>query len=464
MTTPTSAFETDFYQLTMSYAYLLTGKAYEVTGFECFYRHTKKEVSGDMNYVIFNSEKQVRSFMAKIEKEFKSKFFFDTFWEKIEPKLFFLSDEQKAENYNKAQTAFEFMQTKTFEYSVIPNGSKIYPKVPAFQFKGPKLIGQMIETPITNIINGEAGFETIFQRTAFADFERDSFEFIKLVMNNEIPEFYLNELKDKAKEYRNATNKIILEAGFRRAPSFEIAKAASLIAIEAGWNGTSNTALVGKIPLSMINGTMAHAFIMSFKTEVEAFKAWDSIFPNSVMLIDTYDTVNAVKTLIKENIKPKAVRIDSDPIEELAFSVRKELDNAGWNDVKIFLSGDITVEKLRQWEEEKVPYDMCMVGTKYVNLNVMEHVNCGFVYKVVELEELVQTDMTHYEDGSSRNYEIIKRYPVKKASGKSNYPGLKTVTVDSEGNILMTIEKDTFGYKGDFNSISNFAEVTFKEI
>jgi len=431
--------QTDFYQFTMSYAYLVSGKSNEVTGFESFYRHIKPEVAGNNNYYIFNGEKDVHKFMEDVKREFNDPTFFDRFFEIFRPK-FKESEEEVDAFYRKAKKAFEEMN-KSFEYTVVPNGTKVYPKVPVFQFKGSKMIGQMIETPITNIINGQTGATTF--ETFFHD-RTEVIEKIKRMFNKNklIPEDYIQALNKRAIEYRKATSKVLFEAGFRRAPNFNIAYMASKIAIDNGWNGTSNASLVGEIPIDLIGGTMAHAFIMVFDEEIDAFKAWNEIFPKSTILIDTYDSVKAVKKLIENNIRPVAVRIDSDPIEEIAVEVRNELDNAGWTEVKIFLSGDITPEKLEKWEQENIPFDMCMAGTKYVNLDEMIHVNAGFVYKIVEYEK----------DG-------VVHYPFKKAFGKSNYPGLKRVNVDSEGNITMTIGGD-FGFN-NVEKISSEAKVCF---
>ena len=83
-----------------------------------------------------------------------------------------------------------------------------------------------------------------------------------------------------------------------------------------------------------------------------------------------------------------------------------------------------------------------MAGTKYVNLGVMANVNCGFVYKIVEYEA-----------------EGVNYYPYKKAFGKSNYPGLKTVSVDTDGDITMTIGGE-FGFN-DMNRINDNANMEF---
>lgn len=434
--TPNSALQTDFYQLTMSYAKLMLGSAGEITGFESFFRHIKPEVAGDSPFYIFSGEKEVHEFMAIVKKEFNSPDFFDRFWKMFSNKI---DKSVRESNYIIAKKAFDSIP-KDFEYTVLPEGTKAYPKVPVFQFKGSNIIGQMIETPITNIVNGRTGAKSF--RTFFPDRVEDITN-IEAIMNEPTAQ-YIQDLNGVAMEYRNATSKVLLEAGFRRSASFAIAVRASKIAIDNGWEGTSNTALFGSISPSLINGTMAHAFVMGFEKEVDAFFAWDKIFPKSTILIDTYDTVNAVKILIENNIRPASVRIDSDPIEKLAFEVRRILDEAGWTEVKIFLSGDITPEKLIRWEEEKVPFDMCMAGTKFVNIDEMHFVNAGFVYKIVEYEK----------DG--RTY-----FPFKKAFGKSNYPGLKTVSVDSDGDISMSIGR---GFEFGFNNvdmISDNADIAF---
>jgi len=433
LTTPT---QTDFYQFTMSYAYLITGIAGQTTGFESFIRHIKPEVAGDNSFYIFKGEKDVHRFMKIVKKEFNSPDFFDKFWEIFNPK--FKERNKVGIYYLMAKKAFDEMD-KNFKYTVVPDGTKVYPMVPVFQFKGSKMIGQMIETPITNIVNGQTGQESF--KTFFPN-ETDSIEKIHNIMNGIVPPDYNKMLEERAIEYRKATSKILFEAGYRRSPNFALAYAASMIAIKNGWDGTSNTSLYGAINIDKIGGTMAHAFIMAFEKEIDAFKAWDAIFPGSTMLIDTYDSVNAVKMLIEHNIKPVAVRIDSDPIEDIAREVRSILDKAGWTDVKIFLSGDITPEKLIQWEKDEVPFDMCMAGTKYVNLEVMRNVNAGFVYKIVE-----------YEDNGKRFY------PFKKAFGKSNYPGLKTINVDKQGNIKLTIN-DEIGFN-NIENISDDANVEF---
>jgi len=426
-TTLESILQTDLYQLTMGYAALALQNAGETTGFESFVRKIKPNIT-DNNYYTFNAEIEVRSFINKVKKEIREPDFFDRYWEMIKNKV-------NENSYKTMKSEFESIY-KFFDYTVMSNGSKINAFVPVFQYKGPKFFGQMLETPITNIINGKVGINSY-----------------KGVFNIHLDsDIYKHELKRRAIQYRNATTKIILEAGYRRAPSFSVAQNASRIAIKENWNGTSNTSIFEEIDQKKINGSMAHAYIMSFEengkpNELKAFKTWNTIFPNSTILIDTYDSVKAVRILIDNNIKPAAVRIDSDPIEELAFKVRKELDNADWRDVKIFLSGDITPEKLIQWEKDNVPFDICMAGTHYVNIDGAENINPGFVYKIVEFTR---------SNGKTE-------FPIKKAFGKSNYPGLKSVYFNEKDNILTVTKSSEFGFFNDsLENVNNETEIIFE--
>ena len=120
------------------------------------------------------------------------------------------------------------------------------------------------------------------------------------------------------------------------------------------------------------------------------------------------------------------VRIDVQPLDELARKVRAALDAVGWTDVKIFLSGDITPNMLLAFEESGVPFDACMAGTAYANIAGVEKVNAGFVYKLVQ-----------FEKKTGLNPQIY--YPEKKANGKNSYASLKTVEYDKETKTLKVI-------------------------
>lgn len=60
-----------------------------------------------------------------------------------------------------------------------------------------------------------------------------------------------------------------------------------------GCVGTSNV-LAGQMFDIPVKGTHAHSWIMSFRTELEAFRNYASLYPdNCLLLVDTYDTLKS---------------------------------------------------------------------------------------------------------------------------------------------------------------------------
>lgn len=410
--------DTDFYQLSIVLAYIISGKADEQAGFECFYRHPKKELE---NRCYFKGENEVHTFMENVQKELKEKTFVKEFIRLISPKI----RVEKRKEYTEKVEKF-FKQEFDFEYSVYKDDCVVPPLTPVFQFKGARWIGTLLETPLTNIVNGRTGLNTQRHLGKMSEYQR-----VVVEGDRKSPFWndYLNKVKDRAIAYRLSTTKPIMDASYRRAGGLKISVKVAEIAMELGFNGTSNVAARIRSPFikdEMIGGTMAHSFIMSYKTELEAFKVWNEVFPHTSFLVDTYDTVKAVKKLVREDLKPENVRIDSGDFYTICQEVRNIFDEAGWYDVGIYISGDLTPELLTDLENKRVPFDKCMVGTKLANLGEIVAINAGFVYKLVEY---------------TSNGERV--FPVKKACGKGNYPGLKRVVCSDK--VLL---KDGFGFEG----------------
>jgi len=443
--------DTDFYQITMSAAYLYNGIANRRTGFEGFIRNIKSKVnpSNDQFY-IFDGETEIREYIETIKKEIKDPYFIDTFIELVEPAI---TSPNKLEIVKKIKTEWNKID-KDFDYMVVPNGTKVFPMVPVFQFSGSVMIGQLIETMITNIYNGRTGLATLQYLTdndKLTMISGEELDFLVRLMNNE--QFAIDEyteiLNDTAKEFRESTDSILLEAAFRRCPSKETADIASITAINNGWDGTSNVGIYMKhwTDRQKIGGSQAHAFIMSFENERDAFIAWDKIFPGTTMLIDTYDVINAAEMIfemVRDGIitAPADVRIDSDPLDEYAEEVDKifnEYFNGkrvsridGGKKIGIFVSGDMDIPVYDDFEFRNIPCSKSMAGTKFVYSDSrVERLNCGFVYKIVEY--------------TNKDGKIIR--PEKKATGKSNYPGLKHSVYDSKTNTLtVDCSTDAMGY------------------
>lgn len=165
----------------------------------------------------------------------------------------------------------------------------------------------------------------------------------------------------------------IMEFGLRRAQGSDGAISATRAAFIGGAAGTSNT-LAAKMFNIPAMGTMAHSWIMSHKSEEEAFRAYSKLYPaNSVFLIDTYDTLKSgIKNAIKVGAELKekgynfGVRLDSGDISYLTRQVRRELDEAGFPEAKISVSNELTEEIISTLIANKTPIDSFGVGTHMV--------------------------------------------------------------------------------------------------
>jgi len=419
-------FDTDFYQLAMSYVFIMDNKANEITGYEGFIRNVKSNVNVVQDFLIFSGADKVKEYINNIQDEIRSPYFKEMFISILEDKI---PTENWQDEFSKKFDALNM----DFEYTVAKENSLVIPYIPVFQFRGPKWIGQIIETYVTNIYNARTGLATIkyLKKIGVSYITEREINYLDSIVNDiggTYYEQYISDIKYRAEEFKEVdVDGILLEAAFRRAPSHGIANLASEIALKAGWTGTSNVSILNQFNKNKIGGTMAHAFVMSYETEIEAFKVWNKYFPNSTILVDTYDTITAVKSLIENNIKPKEVRIDSGQFTKIVPKVRKILDEAGWTEVGIFISGDITPEIITKLRNKNIPFTKSMAGTHYVYCNeLVKKINCGFVYKIVE-----------YTDDKG-----VIQYPEKKSIGKKNYPGLKSVKIiDNKVIVSKNIEE-----------------------
>ena len=165
----------------------------------------------------------------------------------------------------------------------------------------------------------------------------------------------------------------IMEFGLRRAQGADGAMSATRAAIIGGAAGTSNT-LGGKLYGVPVMGTMAHAWVMSFPTEEEAFEQYAALYPDkSVFLIDTYNTLGSgIEAAIKVGKKLHAqgknfgIRLDSGDMQYLSTEVRKRLDEAGLPDAKISISNELDEQIIESLILNKAPIDSWGVGTHLV--------------------------------------------------------------------------------------------------
>jgi len=205
-----------------------------------------------------------------------------------------------------------------------------------------------------------------------------------------------------------AQGKGIVEFGTRRAHGPHAGWLASRASFIGGCRGTSNV-LAGFDLGIPTYGTLAHSWMMSFEEEEEAFRQFTQVYgEGSVLLVDTYDSVEGVQKALHGNLPFRGVRLDSGNFLEISRQVRKILDAAGRAEVQILASGDLNEYAIAELLREEAPIDLFGVGTDLVTSR--DAPALSGVYKLVEIES------------GGR-----KRATAKFSESKISYPGAKQV-------------------------------------
>ncbi|MCA1933771.1 MAG: nicotinate phosphoribosyltransferase, partial [Calditerrivibrio sp.] len=119
-------------------------------------------------------------------------------------------------------------------------------------------------------------------------------------------------------------------------------------------------------------GTMAHSWIQSFDSEIDAFREFANIYgEKTVLLIDTYDTIksglyNAIRVAKEmEHLGKRilGIRLDSGDLIELSKHCRKVLDEEGLHYIKIVVSNMIDEYIIEKALQSDAPIDIFGVGT-----------------------------------------------------------------------------------------------------
>jgi nicotinate phosphoribosyltransferase len=132
---------------------------------------------------------------------------------------------------------------------------------------------------------------------------------------------------------------------------------------------TAGARLAGKAPA----GTIPHAMILIFGDTVKATEAFDKHMPPEfprIALVDTFKDEAEESLRVAEAMGDRlwGVRLDT-PAERgrvtpaLVKEVRARLDQAGFPNVKIFVSGGVTPDRIRQFIAEGAPVDGYGVGS-----------------------------------------------------------------------------------------------------
>jgi len=165
-----------------------------------------------------------------------------------------------------------------------------------------------------------------------------------------------------------AQGRKVVDFGLRRMHGADAALKAARAFHIAGVDATSNV-LAGRIYGVPIAGTMAHSYIQAHDDEAEAFRAFSDLYPETILLVDTYDTLRGIDKLVDlaaelgEDFRIRGVRLDSGDLGELAKQSRKRLDAAGLAEVSIFASGGLDEFEIAELIRDGAPIDGFGVGT-----------------------------------------------------------------------------------------------------
>ncbi len=239
----------------------------------------------------------------------------------------------------KFSTGFiDYLHSFRFSGSIraIPEGRIFFAQEPILEVTGPIIEAQVIETLVLNVIQ----LETMLASKA-------------------------------ARVSSVASGRGLIDFGMRRTHGVDASVKAARSSYLVGFLGTSNL-LAGKMYGIPVFGTMAHSYITSFPSELDAFHAFARAFPdNTVLLLDTYDciagTLKAVEVAIALREKGKkllGVRLDSGDLADLSRKVRLILDEAGLADVKIMASGNLDEYQIETLLNGGAQIDFYAVGTR----------------------------------------------------------------------------------------------------
>ncbi|MGQ9555487.1 MAG: nicotinate phosphoribosyltransferase [Anaerolineae bacterium] len=206
----------------------------------------------------------------------------------------------------------------------IPEGRVVHPNVPLTVVQGPLAMAQILETSLLNQLN----YQTLIATKA-------------------------------ARVHESGRGQVLLEFGTRRGQDGG-ANAGVRAALIGGADFTSNVGIshvLGYPP----KGTHAHSMVQVFMAlgegELGAFRAYADVYPDDcLLLVDTINTLesgipNAIKVfeeLRRKGHRPVGIRLDSGDLAYLSIQAARMLDQAGFPDTRIILSGDL--DELVIWQ------------------------------------------------------------------------------------------------------------------
>ncbi len=407
---------TDFYELAMCASYF-DNKKIELATFDLFIRNMPKNRS----YFLFAGLEQILLFLKNIK-----------FTDK---QLRYL----KTQGFN--ADFLDYLQNFKFTGDVwaIPEGSITFQNEPLIRITAPIIEAQIIETFLLNTINLQTMIATKASRIVEA-----------------------------------AKGKSVIEFGLRREHGIDAGMKVARCSYIAGCKGTSNV-LAGKhydIPLF---GTMAHSFIMSYKKEIDAFRAFTTTFPDkTTLLIDTYDEItganNAIliaKELEKLGHKLGGVRLDSGDLAKNSKKIRKMLDANDLPYVKIFASGDLDEFAIADLLEKTAKIDSFGVGTKLGTSADRPYLDV--IYKLCEIMDskgdFLPIMKLSEDKATFPGRKQVYRFTDDSGKFTHDIVGLDKENIIGEPLLIKVIEKGKLIYNlPSIEEIRNYAKISLQKL
>lgn len=325
---------TDLYQINMMQVYFNQGIHDKHAIFELYFR----KLPFDNGFAVFAGLERIVSYLKHLHFS--------------ETDLAYLRQEGYPEDFLAYLRDFKM----TLSVRSAREGDLVFANEPLVQVEGPLAQCQLVETALLNIVN----FQTLIATKAAR---------IKTVIENEP----------------------LLEFGTRRAQEMDASIWGARAAVIGGADATSNVR-AGKLFGIPISGTHAHAMVQAYGDDYQAFKAYAQTHRDCVFLVDTYDTLKiGVPAAIKvakefgDQIHFQGVRLDSGDMAYLSKEVRKQLDEAGFPDAKIYASNDLDENTILNLKMQKAKIDVWGVGTKLIT--AYDQPALGAVYKIVSIED-----------------------------------------------------------------------------
>ena len=189
----------------------------------------------------------------------------------------------------------------TGDVYAMPEGTPVFADEPILEVVAPIGEAQLVETYLLNQITFQTGIASKAVRVMHA-------------------------------AQRDGTDRAVADFGMRRMHGTDAAMKAARACHIAGVRSTSNV-LAGQTYDLPITGTMAHSYIEAHDSEMDAFKQFAQLYPETTLLVDTYDTLDGVRKVITlaeewgDDFRVQAIRLDSGDLAYLA--IQAAIDAAG---------------------------------------------------------------------------------------------------------------------------------------